>query len=117
MVGYSILPTRWIKHWPGTQAAGDQTRTQLKFIVFLSSRIPPPCALSLSQCLLSLVPACILVIAEVKREDCGKILAVPSVRQNTDISAMNGRKGVLKKVIPYDFFILLHIRIQHGRNT
>ena len=32
---------QWIKHLPGTQAAG----------VLLSSRVPPPCALSLSQCL------------------------------------------------------------------
>ena len=40
---------QWIKHSPATQAAGVRTQTQLKFKVLLSSRVPPPCALSLSH--------------------------------------------------------------------
>ena len=38
----------WIKHLPGTHASGVQTQTQPTFIVLLSSRVAPPCALSLT---------------------------------------------------------------------
>ena len=60
---------QWIKHSPGTQAAGVWTQKLPKFIALLSSWVLPPCALSLSQCLLSHAPALILVTGKVKGEE------------------------------------------------
>ena len=40
---------QWIKHLPAMPAARVQTQTWPKFIVLLSSRVPPSCALSLTM--------------------------------------------------------------------
>ena len=84
------------KHLPCTQAAGVLTWKQPKFIVLLSSQVPPPCAFSLTMPVVMCSSINTCHGGGKKERNCGKILAASSVRWNTDIRAMDGRKGFLK---------------------
>ena len=71
-----------------------------KFIVPLSSRVPPPCTLSLTMPVVTCSSVNICQGGDKKGEIMVKILAAPSVRQNTDYRVMYGRKGVKNVLKP-----------------
>ena len=84
---------QWIKHSPAMQVARVQTQEPPRFFFApILTGIPAIYTLSHTRPIVTCSGVFDLSLERIKKRNRGKILAAPSVRQNTNIRAMYGRK-------------------------